>query len=232
MAPAAAAATVAVIGGTGDLGNGLARRWAAAGYRVVIGSRAAERGAAAAAAMRRDLDVAAVSGTDNGAAAAAADIVVLAVPRATHGAILEAIAEGAAGKIVVDTTVPLNPPKVARVQLPESGTMARATQAFLGPGTRVVAAFHNVAAAHLADPGHAVDCDILVFGDDPEARQAVVELAEAAGLRGWHAGPLDNAVVGEALTSVLLFINRRYKIDGAGLRITGRPQPETAAAAS
>ncbi len=223
--------TLAVIGGTGDLGNGLARRWAAAGYPVVIGSRAAERGAAAAQEICRDLDVTSVSGTDNGSAAAVGDIVVLAVPKESHGVILEAIRETAAGKIVVDTTVPLNPPKVARVQLPESGTMAHATRAFFGAGTRVVAAFHNVAAAHLADLNHAIDCDILVFGDDPEARQAAVELAEAASMTAWHAGPLDNAVVGEALTSVLIFINRRYKIDGAGLRITGQAKPESVAAA-
>ena len=224
--------TVAVIGGTGDLGNGLARRWAAAGYPVVIGSRAAARGASAAAEICRDLDVTSVSGADNSAAAAAGDIVVLAVPKETHGVILEAIKDTVAGKIVVDTTVPLNPPKVARVQLPESGTMANATQAVLGDGTRVVAAFHNVAAGHLADLSHAIDCDILVFGDDSEARQAIVELAEAASMTGWHAGSLDNAVVGEALTSVLIFINRRYKIDGAGLRITGQPKPETADAES
>ena len=137
--------TVAVIGGTGDLGNGLARRWAAAGYSVVIGSRAAARGASTAEEICRDLDVTSVTGTDNSAAAAAGDIVVLAVPKETHSVILEAIKDTAAGKIVVDTTVPLNPPKVARVQLPESGTMANATQVLLGDGTRVVAAFHNVA---------------------------------------------------------------------------------------
>ena len=218
--------TVAVIGGTGDLGNGLARRWASAGYDVVIGSRAAERGAASAAEVCSDLGVTAVTGSDNAGAAARGDIVVLAVPKETHQAILEAVKDGCAGKIVVDTTVPLNPPKVARVHLPESGTMARATQAYLGDDTRVVAAFHNVAAAHLADLSHAIDCDVLVFGDDPEARQAVLDLAEAASMTGWHAGPLDNAVVGEALTSVLIFINRRYKIDGAGIRISGEPKAD------
>ena len=218
--------TVAVIGGTGDLGNGLARRWARAGYAVVIGSRAAERGAESAAQLCSDLGVTSVTGTDNATAAARGDIVVLAVPKETHQPILDAIKDTAAGKIVVDTTVPLNPPKVARVQLPESGTMANATQAFFGAGTRVVAAFHNVAAAHLADLDHAIDCDVLIFGDDPDARQSVVELAQAASMTGWHAGPLDNAVVGEALTSVLIFINRRYKIDGAGIRITGEPNPQ------
>ena len=218
--------TIAVIGGTGDLGNGLARRWAQAGYPVVIGSRAADRGAASAAELCGDLGLASVTATDNAEAAARGDIVVLAVPKETHRPILDAIKDTAAGKIVVDTTVPLNPPKVARVQLPETGTMAHATQAFFGDGTRVVAAFHNVAAAHLADLDHAIDCDVLIFGDDPEARQSVVELAQAASMTGWHAGPLDNAVVGEALTSVLIFINRRYKIDGAGIRISGEPNAQ------
>ncbi len=124
------------------------------------------------------------------------------------------------GKVVVDTTVPLVPPKVARVQLPPETSAALAAQKRLGEGVRVVAAFHNVA-AHKLQSDAAIDCDVLIFGDDPKDRAAVVALAEAAGLRGVHAGPLANAVAGEALTSVLIGINRNYKVDGAGIRITG-----------
>jgi hypothetical protein len=124
------------------------------------------------------------------------------------------------GKIVVDTTVPLVPPKVARVQLPADTSAAVAAQRRLGDGARVVAAFHNVAAAKLQADAP-IDCDVLVFADAPEDRAAVVELAEAAGLRGVHAGPLANAVAAEALTSVLIGINRHYKVPGAGIRITG-----------
>jgi NADPH-dependent F420 reductase len=124
------------------------------------------------------------------------------------------------GKLVVDTTVPLVPPKVARVQLPAEGSAALAAQKRLGEGVRVVAAFHNVAAHKLQTDAH-VDCDVLIFCDDPTDRAVVASVALAAGLRGVHAGPLANAVAGEALTSVLIGINRNYKVDGAGIRITG-----------
>jgi NADPH-dependent F420 reductase len=121
---------------------------------------------------------------------------------------------------VVDTTVPLVPPKVARVQLPPEISAALAAQQRLGESARVVAAFHNVA-AHKLQTSDPIDCDVLIFGDDPKDRAVVAALAEAAGLRGVHAGPLANAVAGEALTSVLIGINRNYKVDGAGIRITG-----------
>ncbi|HVR30732.1 MAG TPA: NADPH-dependent F420 reductase [Thermoanaerobaculia bacterium] len=215
---------IAIIGGTGDLGGGLARRWAKAGYPVIIGSRAKEK----AEAARRDILVeapgAAVEGDENLAAAAAADIVVLTVPYANQRANLEAIRPALQGKILVDTTVPLQPPKVARVQLPPEGSAAVAAQQVVGPAVRVVSAFHNVGAAHLREE-HQVECDVLVAGDSVEAREAVLELVAAAGLRGWHAGPLANSVAAESLTSVLIGINRRYGIEGAGIRITGEPGP-------
>ena len=121
---------------------------------------------------------------------------------------------------MVDTTVPLMPPKVARVQLPPEHSAALAAQKRLGAGVRVVAAFHNVA-AHKLQHDAPIDCDVLVFGDDPKDREVVLTLAQAAGLRGLHAGPLANSVAAEALTSVLIGINRTYKVDGAGIRITG-----------
>lgn len=216
--------TIAILGGTGAVGAGLAWRWAKAGYPVIIGSRAADRAEQAVREVAARAPGAVLSGSENLAAAAAADIVVLTVPYANHGAMLEAVKDTVQGKIFVDVTVPLASPKVSRVHLPEGGSVAKAAQAYLGPGVKVVSALQNVAAAHLSDDHGAPDCDVLVCGDDPDARQQVVELVEAAGLKGWHAGPIDNSVVAEALTSVLIFINRRYKIDGAGIRITGESQ--------
>jgi NADPH-dependent F420 reductase len=127
------------------------------------------------------------------------------------------------GKIVIDVTVPLMPPKVRTVHLPEEGSCAKAAQIQLGEDVRVVSAFQNVAAAHLNELDHAIDCDVLVCGNDPEARAIVVSLAEEADMRAWQAGRIDNSVVAEALTSALIFMNRHYKIEGAGIRITGTP---------
>ncbi len=210
---------IAVVGGTGKLGAGLARRLARAGYALVIGSREAARAQAAARALAQDIG-GQVTGQANRAAAAAADIVIVTVPFASQRAILEDIGPAVQGKIVVDTTVPLVPPKVARVQLPPEGSAAEIARATLGEGVRLVAAFHNVA-AHKLIQEVAIDCDVLVFGDQVAAREAVVELAAAMGLRGVHAGPLANAAAAEALTSVLVGINKRYQADGAGIRITG-----------
>ena len=217
---------IAVVGGTGKLGAGLARRLAKAGYAVIIGSRDADRAEQAAAALAADTS-GQVTGQANRAAAAAGDIVIVAVPFANQRAILEDVGLAVQGKIVVDTTVPLVPPKVARVQLPPEGSAAGIARAVLGEGVRLVAAFHNVA-AHKLIQDVAIDCDVLVFGNEVAARQAVVELAAAMELRGVHAGPLANAAAAEALTSVLVGINKRYKSDGAGIRITGiDPDPAT-----
>jgi 8-hydroxy-5-deazaflavin:NADPH oxidoreductase len=212
--------TLAIIGGTGVLGSGLARRWSAAGYDVIIGSRSADKAEAAARSIASAAPGAAVRGAANAAAAEAGDVVVLAVPWASHAEILDEIKPYVAGKIVIDATVPLVPPKVARVQLPAETSAAVAAQRRLGEGVRVVAAFHNVAANKLQTDAP-IDCDVLVFGDDPADRSVVIALAEAAGLNGVHAGPLANAVAAEALTSVLIGINRHYKVAGAGIRITG-----------
>jgi NADPH-dependent F420 reductase len=212
---------IAVIGGTGSLGGGLALRWAEAGHKIVIGSRSVGRACDAAAEIRSATGNNNVSGENNRAAAAAADIVVLTVPFAHHRDILAEIADAAQGKLVVDTTVPLVPPKVARVQLSDEWPIARTTQQTLGENVNVVSAFHNVAAAHLHDGIGDDEGDVLVFGNNKDAREVVVNLAKVLGLRAWHAGSIDNSVVGEALTSVLIFLNKRYKIDGAGIRITG-----------
>ncbi len=213
---------VAIIGGTGALGTGFARRWAAAGHKIVIGSRTTERAEAAAAEAG-----AGAVGLVNPEAAAAAEIVVLTVPYAHHASTLESIREGLDGKLLIDATVPLMPPRVGTVQLPAAGSAAVEAQALLGERATVVSAFQNVAAAHLQSD-HAIDCDVLVAGDKAAAREIVIGLAEDLGLRGWHAGPLANSAAAEALTSVIIQINRRYGIDGAGLRITGPAKAETA----
>jgi NADPH-dependent F420 reductase len=206
--------TLAVIGGTGTLGAGLARRLAKAGYPVVIGSRSAEKAQEAARALPG------ARGAGNAEAAKAAEVVLVTVPWESQTKILDEIAPHVAGKLVVDTTVPLVPPRVARVQLPPEHSAALAAQKRLGSGVRVVSAFHNVA-GHKLQTDAAVDCDVLVFGDDPKDREVAVAMAQACGLRGIHCGPLANSVAAEALTSVLIGINRNYKVDGAGIRITG-----------
>jgi NADPH-dependent F420 reductase len=218
--------SIAVIGGTGALGGGLARRWARAGYRIVIGSRDGARAATAAREIAANLPpgAASVSGLANGEAAAACDLVVLAVPFAHQRPILEEIRDALGGKILVDATVPLVPPRVMRVQLPREGCAALITQGIVGADTVVVSAFQNVAADVLAADDEP-DCDVLVAGDKAEAREVVVGLARAAGLRAWHAGPLANAAAMEALTSVLIFLNKHYGAEHAGIRLTGIGAP-------
>jgi len=206
---------IGIIGGTGDLGSGLAKGWAAAGYKVVIGSRSRAKAAALAPDLGAD-----VSGDDNVGAAQGADIVVLAVPFASHDAIIMEIKDAVQGKIVVDAAVPLVPPKVSTVQLPAAGSAAQIAQHLLGQGVRVVSAFHNVGASKLHKGGR-VDCDVLVFSDDKDARNHVIELAGAVANRGVGGGALANSAAAEALTSVLIWINRQYKVPGAGIAITG-----------
>lgn len=215
---------IAVIGGTGKEGGGLALRWARAGYRVIVGSRDAARARDAAASLaERAGDGAALEGMDNPAAAAACDVAVLTVPFAAQLDTLAPLGGALDGKVLIDVTVPLVPPRVSRVQLPEGGSAVLRAQALLGEKVRVVSAFQNIAAEHLADPAHAIECDVLICGDDKDAREAAIRLAEAAGMRAWHAGPLANSAAAEALTSVLVSINRTYRIAGAGIRITGAP---------
>lgn len=213
--------TLAILGGTGDLGTGLARRWAKAGYPIVIGSRTADKAEAAAAELAAIATGPAPRGMANREAAAAGEIVIMTVPFATAPAVLDDVKSVVEGKLFVDTTVPLVPPRVARVQLPPEGCAAVLAKMRLGEGVKVVSAFHNVAAAKLAQLDMDLDCDVLVFGDKPEDRAPVVALADALGTRGLHAGPLANSAAAEALTSVIIGINRNYKVDGASIRITG-----------
>lgn len=211
--------SIAILGGTGDLGSGLAKRWLAAGYAVVVGSRSAEKARAFAKELGGN-----ARGDDNVGAAAAADIVVLAVPFGSHEATLREVKDAVQGKIVVDAAVPLVPPKVSVVQLPPEGSAAQIAQNVLGEGVKVVSAFHNVGATKLHAGGRA-DCDVLVFGNDKEARDIVIGLANEVASSGIDGGVLANSAAAEALTSVLIGINRRYKVPGAGIRITGLSPP-------
>ncbi len=216
--------TIAVLGGTGKEGKGLALRWAAKGHEIVIGSRSPERAQAAAQEMVAALGGnARVRGADNLAAAQACTLAVLSVPYAAQVETAQQVAAALGGKILIDVTAPLMPPRVDRVALPGGESAVVALQRRLGPEVRVVSAFQNVSAAHLSDLGHEIDCDVLVCGDDGEARDVTVALANDAGMRAWHAGVLANSVAAEALTSVLIAINKRYKIAGSGIRITGVP---------
>jgi len=213
--------TVAVLGGTGKEGSGLAFRWAHKGYDVIIGSRTQEKAERVSAGLNELLGSELIRGMDNAAAAELAGLIVLTVPYAAHKATLEGVIGQIQGKVMVDVTVPLKPPKVTTVFLPEGRTAAEEAQALLGKNVRVVSAFQNVSAAHLKDLSHVIDCDVLVTGDDDEAKQAAIALVEAAGMRGIDAGPLANAIVAESLTPVLVSINKNYKAKGAGIRITG-----------
>lgn len=215
---------LAILGGTGELGTGLARRWAQAGYQVIIGSRTQEKADAAVADLRevmaeRGVGEVTVQAMENLAAAKAADIITLTVPFSHQASTLELVRPALQGKILIDVTVPLVPPRVARVQLPREGSAGQIAQAILGDEVAVVSAFQNVAAAHLQE-GRGVDCDVLVCGNRKEARIEVIKLVEAAGMRGFHAGMINNAAAAEALTSVLITINKQYGCH-AGIRITG-----------
>ena len=215
---------LAILGGTGDLGTGLARRWAQAGYQVIIGSRTLEKAEAAVDDLRevmaeRGVGEVTVQAMANAEAARAADIVTLTVPFSHQSSTLESVRPALQGKILIDVTVPLVPPRVARVQLPQEGSAGQIAQELLGEDVSVVSAFQNVAAAHLQE-GKGVECDVLVCGNKKAAREEVIKLVEAAGMRGFHAGMINNAAAAEALTSVLIVINKQYGCH-AGIKISG-----------
>ena len=215
---------LAILGGTGDLGTGLARRWVQAGYKVIIGSRNLEKAEAAAKDLisimkLRGVGDYQVEAMINLKAANAADIAILTVPFDHHAGTLESVKGALSGKILIDVTVPLVPPKVARVQLPKEGSAGEIAQAILGDEVMVVSAFQNVAAHHLQE-GKGIRCDVLVSGNDKNAREQVIRLVEAAGMKGYHAGLISNAAAAEAMTSVLINLNRQFK-GHAGIKITG-----------
>ena len=216
--------SIGIVGGTGDLGRGLAVRLAKAGHPLIIGSRNAEQAVASAEAVsavlaERGIAHPAISGADNVATAQQGDVVFVTVPFGADLTTLERIRDAVQGKVVVDVTVPLVPPKVARVQLPAEGSAGQIAQALMGEAVHVVSASQNVAAAHL-QADMEIPCDVLVTGNDKPARQTVIDLIESMGMRGFHAGLINNAAAAEALTSILININKQYKTH-AGLRLTG-----------
>ncbi len=219
---------IAVIGGTGAEGSGLIVRWAAAGYPVIIGSRSAEKAAAAAAELSALLPAGsgALSGESNAGAAAAAEVIVLSVPYASQADMAAQIVAGAQGKLVITVLVPLKPPKVATVWRPEAGSAAQELQQQLGDQVQIVAAFQNIAAGHLRDLAWQPDCDVLYTGDSKEAKATTLELIRAAGFFGVDAGPLANSSVVEGFTALLIGINARNKVQNSGIRITGIPRLE------
>ena len=213
--------TLAVLGGTGKEGKGLALRWAKAGYRILIGSRSPGRAKAAALEILDRLGGnATVEGTTNLQAAQAADIVVLTVPYSAHRSTLQDLKETLHGKILVDVTVPLVPLKVTKVHMPPDGSAAQEAHKILGENVQVTSAFQNIACEHLLREEQ-IECDVLVTGTSKEARAETLKLVTAAGLIGWDAGPLENSMVIEGLTSVLININRQYGSMNAGIKIIG-----------
>lgn len=213
--------TICVLGGTGKEGKGLAFRWAKAGYRIIIGSRTPEKAQKAAIELTDLLGGRAIIvGTDNLNAVQRCEIVVLAVPYSAHGATLQAIKERMKGKILIDVTVPLIPPNVTMVKMPPAGSAAQEACDILGGDVEVTSAFQNISYEHLFHD-NPVDCDVLVTGTSKAARFETLKLVAAAGLIGWDAGPIENSVVIEGLTSVLIGINKQYGSTSAGIRITG-----------
>jgi NADPH-dependent F420 reductase len=213
--------TIAILGGTGKEGKGLAYRWARAGYKVLIGSRTPQKAVATAEELSMMLGgQALIKGLENPEAAQSADICVLTVPYAAHRATLESVKDVVQGKLFIDVTVPLVPPKVSKVQMPEAGSAAQEARQILGEGVEVCSAFQNISHEHLLGDAN-VECDVLVTGTSKDARAEAIKLVEAAGLTGWDAGPLENSVVVEGLTSVLIGINKKYGSTHAGIKITG-----------
>jgi NADPH-dependent F420 reductase len=218
--------TIAIIGGTGKEGKGLAYRWGKIGYDILIGSRQIEKAEAAAASVRELPGIqGSVKGVPNLDAAQAADLVVLTVPFSAHVSMLEHIRDAIRGKILIDVTVPLVPPRVTRVQMPEAGSAAQEARLILGNEVDVVAAFQNISYEHLLAEED-IHCDVLVTGSSKAARSIVIGLIQQAGMVAWDAGPIENSVVVEGLTSILLGLNKQYGVESSGIRITGVPRPD------
>jgi 8-hydroxy-5-deazaflavin:NADPH oxidoreductase len=213
---------IAILGGTGEQGPGLALRWAKAGEEVIIGSRQKEKGEKVAAELNQELGKELLRGTDNVTAAAAAEVVVLTVPYSAHVNTLESVKEQLQGKIFVDVSVPLDPENARRVMMPAAGSAAEEAQQVLGPAVKVVGALENVSAYILRDVNAAIDCDVLVCGDK-DARPTVMQLVNklGGGIRAINAGPLEAARQIEPITALLIRLNILNKVHSAGIRLTG-----------
>ncbi len=213
--------TIAVLGGTGKEGKGLAYRWAKAGHPILIGSRSAEKASSAAQEILALLHgKGSVQGLLNQQAAEKGEVLVLTVPYPAHRETLEGLREYITGKPIIDVTVPLVPPRVTRVQMPAAGSAALEARQILGETAEVASAFQNISHELLLQD-LPVDCDVLVCGTSKTIREQTLELVAAAGLQGWDAGVLENSMVVEGFTSILIGINKQYGITSAGIRITG-----------
>lgn len=215
---------IAILGGTGEQGPGLALRWAMAGEEVIIGSRSQERAEKVATELNAELGQACIRGLENPQAAEAAEIVVLTVPYAAHLSTIESVKAQVRGKIFIDVSVPLDPDNPRRMKMPDAGSATEEAQAFFGPETKVVAAFQNVSAHLLRDPQQVIDCDVLVCGNDTEAKKTVLGLVATMGLQAYDVGPAASARVVEGLTSILIRLNIRHKVKGSGIHLTGLPR--------
>jgi hypothetical protein len=215
---------IAILGGTGRLGTGLAVRWAVSGEEVIIGSRDEGRATAIADELNRAIGRAAIRGASNQRAAEAADVVVLTVPAAAQLASLNEVRDNLRGKLLIDCTVQVDPGAPVPPAALNHRSAIEEAQSFLGPETRVVAAFQNISYRLLKDPSRPIDCDVLVCGDDPDARRLVMTLVNKARLRAIDAGGARHARAVEGLTRLLLDVNRRYRIKEAGIRVTGLPE--------
>lgn len=221
MPPSPMNTTLAIIGGTGKQGKGLAYRWARAGYRVIIASRMEDRAKVTAlellTALNKQARIESANYTD---AVQSADIAILTVPFAAHRETLLMVKDALQGKLLVDVTVPLDPPKITTVQMPSTGSAAQEARDLLGESALIASAFQNISYEILMseDP---VDCDVLVTGVSMQVREDVLQLVKDAGLMGWDAGSIENSAVAEGLTSVLIYINKKYNARHAGIKITG-----------
>lgn len=216
---------IAIVGGTGKEGKGLAYRIAKAGFQVFIGSREFEKATVAASELNEmenySLKIIGLLNTD---VSKQADIVIVTVPYAGHQATLESIKENVQGKIVVDVSVPLVPPRVTRVQMPTAGSAGQEAQLILGENVFVVTAFQNIPYERLFN-NEEIGCDVLVCGNSKEARQEIIAIATVIGLTAWDAGPIENSVIPEGMTSILIGINKQFGTTSAGIQITGVNKP-------
>ena len=211
---------IAILGGTGKEGAGLAARWAKLGHSIVIGSRDAERAKSKAAELRDVAHAIPIVGHTNAEAAALGELVVIALPANGLPNTLPEVRQACRGKVVVSTVVPLTFGGPRLFTPPPAGSSAEEAQALL-PEARVVAAFHHIAAHELADAEHPIDCDLLICGQDAAAKEAVTQLGRSMGLRVLDVGALSNAGPLEGITAVLATINRRYKLKNSGIKISG-----------
>ena len=211
---------IAILGGTGKEGAGLAARWALGGHSIIIGSRDAERAKTKAAELRERTKKLPIIGESNAAAAGLGTVIVIALPAQGLAATLPEVRDGCGGKVVISTVVPLTFGGPRLFTPPPAGSSAEEAQALL-PDAKVVAAFHHIAAHELSETDHAIECDLLMCGADAAAKETVAELGRSMGLRPIDVGPLSNAGLLEGITAVLATINRRYKLKNSGITITG-----------